>query len=288
MSTPLFPYLYKPLFFQPFLLKLITISVIVLIARLLWSAIDYLLQSKSDALVSADRNKMLVKSIYPIIRKVLRAALVFITGILMLAELGYQLLPLLFSLGFFGLAVSFGAQSLVKDLINGVITLTENNIAIGDVVQIGQYVGTIEKISLRSLFLRHANGSLQTIPFSEVHNIINKSRDYTSFLVDLAVSYGSDLTKIYKILKETSDEMAKDPTFSNIMVEDIKIFGIDRFTENAVHVTALIKTVPDPRNYFGREFNYRLKQKLDKEGLFAPAYRQLVEIVYQDETKRVA
>jgi small-conductance mechanosensitive channel len=183
---------------------------------------------------------------------------------------------LVYLMSAFALAISLGAQSLVKDVINGFFALVDGSFAVGDVVTVGTHTGTVESLSLRAIILRHRDGSLQTIPFSEVGNIINRSRDYTVVPIDIATSYKTKIGNVYEALSLAVADISKDPTFGKMILEPLKITGVDRFAENAVHVSASIKITPDPLNYFAREFNRCLKTHMETLKITPP-------IAFQEE-----
>jgi small conductance mechanosensitive channel len=170
----------------------------------------------------------------------------------------------------FAFAISLGAQSLVKDVINGFFTLIDGNVIVGDVVTIGNYSGTVESLSIRAIFLRHSTGALQRIPFSEISNIINSSRDYAILPIDIATSYRTDIGHVYEALKRTGEEMVNDITFGKMILEPLTISGIDKFADNAVHVMANFKIKPAFRDTFTREFNRRLKIHMDAANIQPP------------------
>ena len=127
---------------------------------------------------------------------------------------------------------------------------TENDwqilrIIVGDVVTVGNHSGTVESLSIRAIFLRHSTGALQRIPFSEISSIINNSRDYAVLPIDVAISYRTDIGHIYDALKRTGEEMVNDAAFSKMVLEPLTISGIDKFTDNAVHVMANFKIKPE-------------------------------------------
>lgn len=210
------------------------------------------------------------KTFGPVFHSVARWVLIIFAIFLTLESLGFDLRILVYLMSAFALAISLGAQSLVKDVINGFFALIDGSFAVGDVVTIGTYTGAVESLSLRAITLRHGSGYLQTIPFSEVGSIINKSRNYNVVPIDVATSYKTEIGNIYEALTKAAEDIANDPVFGKMILEPLSISGVDRFTDNAVHVSASIKILPDPHNSFAREFNRRLKIHMDALNIIPP------------------
>lgn len=251
---------------KPYFLSGLTILLIFLLTKLVWGSINFLVEAhvkprNIDGVYTEPT--LFAKTVAPIVRSVGHWILILLTSILILEELGVPIVPILYGISVIGIAISLGAQSLVKDIINGVLTLMEGNMAVGEVVSIGQFTGTVESLTLRGVSLRHSNGALQTIPFSEVNNIINKSRDYSVIPIEIAVSHATNINKVYEALHQTSEEMSVDPIFGPQIISPLQITGIEKFTDTSVHVTSLIRTTPDPKNLIAKEFNRRLKIRLD-------------------------
>lgn len=260
----------------------ITIAMIWGITFLLWLVLDFFVQWHTTPQKVNGKTKeptAFAKTFGPMLHSIARWGVILITTFMTLEAFGFDLKILVYLMSAFALAVSLGAQSLVKDIINGFFTLVDGRFAVGDIVTVGNYTGTVESLSLRAMTLRHSTGYLQAIPFSEVGNIINRSRDYTIVPIELATSYKTKIGVVYEALDKAAEDMKADPTFGKMILEPLSISGIDRFGENAVHVSASIKVTPDPKNYFVREFNRRLKIHMDALGITPP-------IAFQEEWKQ--
>jgi small-conductance mechanosensitive channel len=247
-----------------------------ILSRFLWKLIDFsslmsITQKKVDGKTLVP--SQLRQTVTPILRSVGHWLLIIFTFALILEEVGVSILPIIYSISVLGIAISLGAQSLVKDLINGILTLVEGNIAIGEVVTIGQHTGLVESLSLRGVSLRHGSGALQTIPFSEVTNIINKSRDYTTAIIEVPVAFHTKIPDVHQALEKAFQDIRENATFKNQIIEPLTIGGIDRFAENALYITAYVKVKPDPRGKFVKVFNEYLKQHLDEAGIEPPTYK---------------
>ena len=258
---------------QPYITSGVSIIIILVIIRAMWLWVDYAARAQMQPRRVGRRNveaSLFSKTITPILRSVGHWVLTIMAIVLIMEEIGIPIMPIIYGISVIGIAISLGAQSLVKDLINGILTLMEGNIAVGEVVVVGAHTGTVESLSLRGISLRHGTGALQTIPFSEVTNIINKSRDYAVIPIELQVSYGVDLESVGAVLQQAYDRLKADPAFAHMIIEPLSIAGIDKFTDNGVSIVGSIKTKPDSRNQVARAFNGILKQLIEQEKLFPP------------------
>lgn len=258
---------------HPLTKTLTTIGIIWGIIYLLWLGLDFFVQFHTKPQTFKGKRReptVFAKTFGPMLHSVARWIMVLVAFFVTLESFGFDLKILVYVMSAFALAISLGSQSLVKDLINGFFALVDGSFAVGDVVTIGPHTGTVESLSLRAITLRHRDGSLQTIPFSEVGNIINRSRNFTVVPIDVATSYKTKIGSVYEALTLAAEEMAKDPTYGKMILEPLSIGGVDRFAENAVHVSASIKIKPDPNNTFVREFNRRLKAHMDAMGIAPP------------------
>ncbi|MCU0894855.1 MAG: mechanosensitive ion channel, partial [Rhodospirillales bacterium] len=187
-----------------------------------------------------------------------------------LAEVGVNIGPLLAGAGIVGLAVGFGAQTLVKDIITGAFLLIEDALAVGDVVTVTGIGGVVEDLSIRSIRLRDMSGNLHTIPFSSVDTVTNMTKDFSYYLLDIAVAYREDTDEVSKVCGEIVDEMRLDPELGAFILEPLEMLGIERFAESAVILRARIKTTPIKQWLVGREFNRRMKKRFDALGIEMP------------------
>ena len=210
--------------------------------------------------------------------------LVVLVGFFLLLQLaGIETGPLLAGVGIVGLAVGFAAQSLIKDVINGLFILTEGSVGAGDVVEVGGVSGVVEKVTLRSVRIRDLGGNVHFVPNSTIDHVENKTKDYSRYLLDVGVAYREDTDEVVAALKEVDEAMRQDPQFRYDMLEPIEIMGVDRFEDSAVVVRARLKTRPIQQWRIGREFNRRLKKAFDEKGIEIPFPHQTV---YWGETKQ--
>jgi small conductance mechanosensitive channel len=194
-----------------------------------------------------------------------------------LSELGINIAPLLAGAGVVGIAIGFGAQTLVKDIITGMFILFENTIAVGDVVDVGGgHSGLVEHFSLRTLKVRDGTGGLHTVPFSSVTTVNNMSKDFSSYVFNIKVDYGQDTDRIVQLMKDLGKEMQDDPAYAKLILAPLEVFGVDSFGAETLVIQASFKTKPLQQWSVAREFNRRLKKKFDELGISMRAPERFV------------
>lgn len=181
-----------------------------------------------------------------------------------LAALDINMGPLLASAGVAGLAIGFGAQTLVKDVINGFFILMENQYELGDVVRIAGIQGTVEGMTLRKTLVRDDQGALSTIPNSEIKVVSNLTRDWAQVALHVSVAYSEPSDRVIELLAQVGQELRNDPKFADALVSDPQVPGIDRVTGNEVEYLMLIKTRPGTQYAITRELRRRIKECFDK------------------------
>ena len=214
--------------------------------------------------------KKRVDTLSSIIQNILFIAITFVAAIIVLGELGVEIGPVLAAAGIVGLAVGFGAQNLVQDVISGFFILLEDQIRVGDVVQIGDKGGVVEKVTLRTVILRDLSGNVHFIRNGQIQVVTNMTKEYGRYVFDIGVAYKEDVDHVIEVVKRVDEEMRNHPDFKDDILEPIEILGLDRFAESAVIVKARIKTKPIKQWGVGREFNRLLKKRFDEEGIEIP------------------
>jgi len=198
------------------------------------------------------------------------ALLFFIAVMYVLSVLKIDIKPILAAAGIGGIALGFGAQSLVKDLIAGFFFLLENQVRVGDVVQVGDIGGVVEDIRLRVLMLRDLSGNLHIIPHGNISSVTNMTHTFSYSLFNYGVAYKEDVEKVIDVIKDVSDELMKDPAFRDDILEPVEILGLDKFGDSAVIIAGRIKTRPIKQWRVGRELNLRIKKRFDQLGIEIP------------------
>jgi small-conductance mechanosensitive channel len=212
-----------------------------------------------------------VRTLLPFARNAVWISLLLVVVLLVLSELGINIAPLLAGAGVVGLAIGFGSQALVKDIITGLFMLVEDTIAVGEIVDLGGgNTGVIEAISIRTIKLRDNAGSVHTIPYSTVTQVRNLTKDFAYHVIDLTVAYGSDPEQVIALLKTVYEDMKKDPAFGPFMLAEIEVFGLNGFAPNSMNFQGRIKTLPMKQWAIGREYSRRLKRALDDAKVYLP------------------
>jgi len=210
------------------------------------------------------------RTLLPLLRNFILVVLSTTVVLTVLSEVGVNIAPLLAGAGVIGLAIGFGAQTLMKDIITGAFILFENTIAVGDVVELGSHSGRVEKITIRSIQLRDFAGNVHTIPFSSVDTVTNKTKDYSFAVFEVGVGYGENTDEVTAVLQGIGAEMQEDAELSPLILEPLEVVGVDQFGDSAVVIKARLKVQPIKQWALGREFNRRMKIKFDKLGIEIP------------------
>jgi len=214
--------------------------------------------------------KKRVDTLSSIIQNVLFIAITFVAAIIVLGELGVEIGPVLAAAGIVGLAVGFGAQNLVQDVISGFFILLEDQIRVGDVVQVGDKGGVVEKVTLRTVILRDLSGNVHFIRNGQIQVVTNMTKEYGRYVFDIGVAYKEDVDHVIEVVKRVDEEMRNHPDFKDDILEPIEILGLDQFADSAVIIKARVKTKPIKQWGVGREFNRLLKKRFDEEGIEIP------------------
>jgi small-conductance mechanosensitive channel len=205
-----------------------------------------------------------------VIRHLATVAILAVAFITVLGELGVEIGPVLAAAGIVGLAVGFGAQNLVKDVINGFFILLEDQIRVGDVVQIAGKGGVVERVNLKMTVLRDLAGNAHYIPNGSIDLVTNMTKDYSRYVFDIGVAYREDVDQVMEVIREVDEELRNDPDFGPDILEPMDIMGLDQFADSALVIKARTKTKPLKQWRVAREFNRRLKRKFDERDIEIP------------------
>ena len=256
----------------------VTLGVVVTILQLNRVASVYLLRETAGRTVTQK-----TKTLVPMIRAAAGIAVLFVGGIVILSQIGVDTTPILAGAGIVGLAVGFGSQTLVKDLINGLFILFEESIRVGDWAQLGNKDGEVEAVGLRTVRLRDLSGNVHVIPNSSIDTLTNYSKEFARSLVDIGVAYRENVDEVIAVMQEVADGMQKDDAFGRDILGPITILGLDRFDDSAVVIRAFFTTRPLTQWRIRREFHRRLKQVFDERGIEIPFPHRTV---YMGEPKQ--
>lgn len=217
-----------------------------------------------------------VRTLLPLARNALLIAVLSVTTLTVLSELGVDIGPLLAGAGVVGLAIGFGAQTLVKDIITGAFILFEDQIAVGDVVSVGGYTGVVEGLTVRTIRLRDLHGRVYVVPFGAVTDVTNFTKEFSYALIDAGVAYREDTDEVTRLLEEIGAELREDPEFAGDLPEPLEVMGVQALADSAVVVRVRLKTSPGRQWAVSREFNRRMKRKFDDHGVEIPFPHQTV------------
>jgi small conductance mechanosensitive channel len=211
-----------------------------------------------------------------VLRNIISAAIWSVALLMILKELKIDIGPLLAGVGIIGLAVGFGAQSLVKDIVAGMFILVENQYDVGDVIKVAGASGKVEKVTLRSTRLRDAEGKVHIIPNGSMDVVTNMTKRYSRFVLDIGVAYKEDVDEVMALLKEIGDELQADPEFGGKIIEPLQVLGVQDFADSAVVIRSLFTTKPMEQWGIGREFRRRIKNTFDAKGIEIPFPHQTI------------
>jgi small-conductance mechanosensitive channel len=248
--------------------------IVLLLADLIWHLMRALIDKKLEdstsdptappaALARASR----LRTLLPIFRNVLAVAVVVIAGLIVLSQLGVEIGPLIAGAGIFGVAIGFGSQTLVKDVISGVFYMLDDAFRVGEYIQSGSYKGTVESFSLRSVRLRHHRGPVFTVPFGELGAVENMSRDWVIDKFRISVSYDTDITKARKITKAIGAELEADPEVGPLFIQPLKMKGVEEFGDYGIVLSFGMTTVPGQQTYIRRKAYAMIREAFQKNGI---------------------
>lgn len=248
--------------------------IILLLADLAWSLIKALADNalaKAQVTAGMDaeetRRRARIRTLLPIGRNVAAIVLVVMAGLMALAALGVEIAPLIASAGVVGVAVGFGAQTVVRDMISGMFYMLDDAFRVGEYIQSGNYKGVVESFSLRSVKLRHQRGPLFTIPFGVLGAVQNMSRDWVIVKDVIGITYDSDVDKAKKLIKQIGLELAKDPDLGPNILQPLKMQGIEQFGDYSINIRMKMMTKPGEQFVIRRRANAMIKKAFDENGI---------------------
>ncbi|MGH9384320.1 MAG: mechanosensitive ion channel family protein [Vicinamibacterales bacterium] len=210
------------------------------------------------------------------------SALVWTTAVLMmLREMDVDITPVLTGAGILGLAIGFGAQTLVKDVISGAFIIAEDQVRVGDFAVVNGVGGFVEEINLRTIVLRDSEGIVYTIANGEIRSLANRTKDFSYYVITLGIEYEDDTDEIVTTIRETGDALMKDPAFAPSILEPVDVMGVDDFQASQVTIQFRIKTLPLKQWEVGRELRRRIKKAFDVRGIRMPSPK--MEVTLRDE-----
>lgn len=256
-------------------------AVVALGADFLWSITKAIIQHKigsqtlsgsvdGTAAAVLDPHDARLRTLLPILQNIILAAIMVMTVLTILASLGIQIGPLIAGAGVVGVAVGFGAQTIVKDVIAGVFYLLDDAFRIGEHISTGKFSGTVESFSLRSVKLRHHRGPIYTIPFGELGAVQNGSRDWSIEKFNITVGFDTDLELARKLIKKLGLELAEDPNYKPWIIEPLKLQGVQEFGEYGIILRIKATTRPGGAFEMKRTFLLRVREVFKQNGIEIP------------------
>ncbi|MCY7396219.1 MAG: mechanosensitive ion channel family protein [Nocardioides sp.] len=216
------------------------------------------------------RRAQRAKTMGSLLKSIVTGLLVAIIGTMMLSEIGLNIAPILASAGVLGLAIGFGAQSLVKDFLSGIFLIVEDQFGVGDTVDLGEAVGVVEAVSLRVTRLRDVNGTVWYVPNGEILRVGNQSQNWSRTVLDIGVAYTADLVKVRRVLEEVAHGMWDDEDFEGKVIEEPSVWGVQDLTPDAVTMRLVLKTTPGEQWLVAREMRERIKARFEQEHIDIP------------------
>ncbi len=252
----------------------LTLIVIAALAGLAWELCNAFLEYGTRHARNVTEARL--NTVIPVVRNVLFLTIGTLFLLVALSEIGVNIMPLLAGAGVAGIALGFGAQAVIKDFITGFIVVIEDIFQVGDVICISDCSGLVERITLRKVQLRSLDGTVHTVPFSEVTVINNYTKEYSYYLLDIGVAYRESVDEVIECLNDIDQELRDDKHFGSLILEPLEVLGVDKFADSAVVVRARTKTVAIEKWNVGREFNRRIKMLFDERGIEIPFPHQTI------------
>ncbi len=247
--------------------------ILILVIALVVIRISMMIASRLVRRLKRDQDIEVIKRV-DTLESVLRFVVVITGGIvtllMVLSALEIDIAPLLATAGIAGIAIGFGSQQLVQDVISGFFILLDDQIRVGDVVEVAGKSGLVERINLRMTVLRDLAGNVHFIRNGQIDVITNMTKEYSRYVFDIGVAYREDIDRVIAVIREVDEGMRNDPAFKDSILEPIEVLGLDKFADSAVIIKARTKTKPIQQWTVAREFNRRLKKRFDELGIEIP------------------
>jgi small conductance mechanosensitive channel len=268
----------------------LTITLVLVGAFILWELITGTVERlliNTETGTTRGRSTRL-RTLLPLVRNAARLLLGIIVALTVLSELGINIAPFLAGAGIAGIAIGFGAQSLVKDVITGVFILLEDSVAVGDVVNVGGHSGVVESMSVRTVCLRDLSGNVHVVPFGEITTVRNMTKDFAYALIEAGVAYKENVDDVVEVLREIGEDLRQDEDFGPSILEPLDVLGLDSFGDSAVNIRVRLKTIPGKQWGVRREFHRRMKAVFDARGIEIPFPHRTVFFGTEDKSDKVA
>ena len=274
------------------------VAAAVIIRYLLIRALDKLVQRRvqkqladaeatgstpAEVIIDAERGAQRARTLGSLFRNIITISVYLVAGLLVLAEFGFNLAPLIAGAGILGVAVGFGAQSLVADFLSGIFILMEDQYGVGDVVDVGDATGTVEEVQLRVTKVRSVDGILWFVRNGEIMRVGNMSQDWSRTVLDVGVAYGADLKKAKEIMREVGEALDVDPEHGDKVLEVPEVWGVEDLGGDSVAIRMVVKTKPGEQWAASRVLRERIKEAFDEAGIEIPFPQRTVWVRNDDK-----
>ena len=223
-----------------------------------------------------NRRAQRAKSLGTLLKSITTTVVFGIAFVMALSELGLDVAPILASAGVLGLAIGFGAQNLVKDFLSGVMMMVEDQYGVGDVVDLGEAVGTVENVGLRVTRVRDVDGTVWYVRNGEILRVGNQSQNWARTVLDISVGYGEDLTRVRGVLQDVAHGLWEDEDYKDVVIEEPEVWGVESITPEGVLVRVTLKTAPMEQWGIAREMRERILARFAYEGIEIPIPQRMV------------
>lgn len=225
---------------------------------------------EEEGRTTPDEREKRAKTIMSVINTASTILLGIFAAFMVLREFGINITPLLTGAGIVGIAVGFAAQSIIKDFVQGFFILAENQLRVGDVVEVAGHVGTVERITMRTTRLRSLEGHVHMVPNGEISIVENMTHGWSRALVDIGVAYKEDLERVISVIENTAFQLREEPHFKKLIMDDPEVLGVQELGDSAITIRLMLKTLPMRQWEIKRELYKRLKARFDQEGISIP------------------
>jgi len=253
----------------PIIIMLIIVLITLRILKAAFNRLGKIILKRSQAQQDVEAEKR-INTLMGIVRGITRIIIWAIFIMTALKKFGIDIGPIIASAGIIGLAVGFGAQELVRDVISGFFMLLENQVRTGDVAIINGTGGLVERIEMRTITLRDFSGVVHIFQNGKINTLSNMTKEWSAMTFDVGVAYKEDVDEVIKIMKSVGEDLKNDQEFGSKIIEPLEVFGLDQFADSAIVIKARIKTRPSDQWTIGREYRRRLKYAFDKNNIEIP------------------
>jgi small conductance mechanosensitive channel len=256
--------------FRVLLIFVIAWIVLKVIRRLLHKMEQHLLNAQKGGTETPGEQEKRIETLVRLVRQAIIVLIWAIVFLLVLRQFGVDIGPILASAGVAGVAVGFGAQNLVRDIIAGFFLILENQVRVGDVAIVNGTGGLVEYVNFRTIILRDLSGVVHVFPNGTITTMSNMTSEWSAYVFDIGIAYKEDVDRVIQLMRDVGKKLKEDENFGPLMVDDVEVFGVDQFADSAVIIKGRLRTKPIKQWDVGREYRRRLKYAFDEAGVEIP------------------